>query len=280
VKTALAEDIGAGDATTQAVGIAGTRGKAVIIAKEDGVLFGQDVVREMFRQLDPKVRIRWNAEDGEAFGSGSEVAVIRTDQAVLLSGERTALNFLCHLSGIATMTNSFVRRIHGTPAQILDTRKTLPGWRHLHKAAVKAGGGVNHRIGLFDAIMIKNNHVTACGGIDEALRRVFEKRDKTKRKLPVICEARTLLEVRTVLRYNVDWILLDNFGPAILRRIVREVRKYEKIHRCRVTLEASGGVTLQTVRSRAEAGVDFISIGALTHSAPAVDMSLRLVPKV
>ena len=277
IERALAEDIGRGDLTTQAIAVAGQRGKAVVWGKSDGVLFGCGVFAEVFRQLDKSITVRWRVRDGRAYAAGTRLAIIEGDRAALLTGERTALNFLAHLSGVATLTRKFVDKVAGTKARVLDTRKTTPGWRELEKQAVKAGGGVNHRMGLDDAVMIKNNHITACGGIENALKRVLRGPQQPRRKVPIICETRTMHEVRKAAEYGVDWLLLDHFGPARLRRVVAEIRRFEKKNRRRIILECSGGVNLQNIRARAATGIDYLSVGALTQSAPAADISLQLL---
>lgn len=277
VTRALEEDVGRGDLTTQAIVVAGRRGKAIVLAKSDGVLFGCRVFEEAFRQLDNAFRARWRIREGSAYPVGTRLATLQGDQAALLTGERTALNFLAHLSGIATLTRKFVKAIAGTGARVLDTRKTTPGWRELEKQAVKAGGGVNHRLGLDDAVMIKNNHITACGSIETALQKVRQAHRRSRRKTPVICEVRTMREARKAVEYGSDWILLDHFGPAHLRKVVVEIRRFERQSGRRIILECSGGVNLKNIRARAETGVDFLSVGALTQSAPAVDISLRLI---
>ncbi len=276
VAAALAEDLGKGDVTTTAIGVKGTPGKAFVLAKSDGVLFGCDIFAEVFRQLDRKLKIKWRVKEGRSYKAGTKLATLEADTAALLTGERTALNFLAHLSGIATYTKRFVDAVKGTRAGVLDTRKTHPGWRKLQKAAVKAGGGVNHRMGLDDAVMIKNNHITVCGGIEAALRSVMEKQGRSRAKIPIICETQTMREVRLAVDYGVDWILLDHFGPARLRKVVAEIRRIEKQTGRRIVLESSGGITLKNIRAKAATGVDYLSVGALTQSAPAVDISLRL----
>ena len=277
VTNALMEDIGPGDVTTQALSVAGRRGRAILLGKSTGVLYGCGVFEEVFRRLDRSFRVRWRVPEGRMFAAGTIVAQVQGNQSALLIGERTALNFLAHLSGVAALTQKFVAAVNGTRAKVLDTRKTTPGWRELEKQAVKAGGGVNHRMGLYDAVMIKNNHITACGGIEAALRRVLDTQRRARKKLPIICEARTMVDVRAAIEWGVNWILLDHFGPARLRRIVAEVRRRERKIGRRIVLECSGGVTLKNIRARAQSGVDFISVGALTQSAPAVDFSLRLL---
>jgi len=277
ITRALEEDIGQGDITTTAIKVAGLAGQAVLLGKSAGVLCGRRVFEYVFQQLDSSIRLEWEVKEGKPFKAGTRVANLHGDQAALLTGERTALNFLAHLSGIATLTSEFVAAIKGTEAQVLDTRKTTPGWRDLEKQAVAAGGGTNHRMNLHDAVMIKNNHITACGDIDLALEKVFYSRNRTEQDTLIICETRTIQEVRKAVAAGVRWILLDHFTPAQLRKVVEEVRKIERERDVRIILESSGGVTLKNIRARAETGVDYISVGALTQSAPAVDFSLRLV---
>jgi len=277
ITRALEEDIGKGDVTTMAIKVAGIHGQAVLLAKSAGVLFGRRVFEGVFQQLDSSIRFDWEVKDGKPFKADTRIANLKGDQAALLTGERTALNFLAHLSGIATLTAEFVAAIEGTEAKILDTRKTTPGWRELEKQAVAAGGGTNHRMNLQDTVMIKNNHITACGDIDLALEKVFYSRNRTKLDVPIICETRKIQEVRKAVAAGVRWILLDHFTPAQLRKVVKEIREIERERDERIILESSGGVTLKNVRARAETGVDYISVGALTQSAPAVDFSMRLV---
>jgi len=277
VKLALEEDIGRGDVTTQAIGVAGRRGKAVVLGKSDGVLFGCFVFEEVFRQLKKTTRVRWHVKDGNPYKAGTKLAAIEGDLATLLTGERVALNFIARLSGIATLTRKFARAVSGTKAKVLDTRKTTPGWRELEKHATKAGGAVNHRMGLDDAVMIKNNHITACGDVQTALEMVKQAQKRTRRKVPIICETRTVQEVRVAINSGVDWILLDHFGPARLRKVVTEVRRFERGSGCRIILECSGGVTLSNIRARAQTGVDYLSVGALTQAAPAADISMKLI---
>ncbi len=276
IKMALAEDVGRGDLTTSAMSLAGIQGEAFVLAKTSGIFAGRQACTDVFKLLDKTMRVRWHVREGQPFAKGDSLAILRGDTAAILTGERTGLNFLTHLSGIATHTRRFVEAITGTNAQVLDTRKTTPGLRLLEKAAVKAGGGVNHRLGLDDAVMVKNNHIAACGAIAEALERVTTAFQRRKKKPLIICEVRTLSEVRTGLEFQIPWLLLDHFSPAQLRRVVALVREFRKVHRTKVILESSGGVTLRNIRARAEAGVDYISIGAITQAAPPVDLSLRI----
>lgn len=264
VRLALAEDLGRGDLTTEALIPPGRRGRAVFIAREPLVVAGMEVAAEVFRALDPKARIRVLCPDGCAARRGQRLAEVSGRLRAILSGERTALNFLRHLSGIATATRRFVRALAGTGCRLLDTRKTTPGMRVLEKAAVRSGGGLNHRQGLFDAVLIKNNHIDAVGGLENAVRRA---RRLLRPGTPIEVEVRTLAELEEALRCGVERVLLDNFSLSLLRRAVRWCAG-------RVQTEASGNIRLVNARAYARTGVDFISVGALTHSAPAADISL------
>jgi nicotinate-nucleotide pyrophosphorylase (carboxylating) len=266
VARALAEDVGTGDVTTEATVDSAARGRALITQKAPGVIFGLDVVQATFTALDPGVQIERLAPEGE-WREGGPVLSVEGKARALLTAERTALNFLQRLSGVATVTAEYVRMVAGTGARILDTRKTTPGLRALEKAAVAAGGARNHRAGLYDAILIKENHIAAAGGIGEAVRRARA----AAPELTLEVEARNLVEVEEALEAGAPWILLDNMTIAELREAVLYVAG-------RAELEASGGITLQTLRDAASTGVDFISVGALTHSAPALDFSLNLEP--
>jgi nicotinate-nucleotide pyrophosphorylase (carboxylating) len=267
VTRALAEDLGSGDVTTQATVPAGTRARAQITQKAPGVVFGLDAAEHCFAALDPAVELRRETAEGTWRDAGPVLA-LEGDAAALLSAERTALNLLAHLSGIATLTARYVRAVAGTRVRILDTRKTTPGLRALEKAAVVAGGGVNHRIGLFDAILIKENHAAMAGGVGAAVRAARA----AAPDLPLEVECRDDAEVDEALQAGAARLLLDNLDAPRLRAIVERVGD-------RAELEASGGVTLETVREIAETGVHFISVGALTHSAPALDLSLLLEPQ-
>jgi nicotinate-nucleotide pyrophosphorylase (carboxylating) len=264
VARALAEDLGDGDVTTAATVPEQAHARAVITQKAPGVVFGLDVAELVFRALDPEAEIRRLGPEGEWRERG-DVLAIEGRAGALLSAERTALNFLQRLSGVATQAALYVRAVDGTGARILDTRKTTPGLRSLEKQAVAAGGATNHRAGLYDAILIKENHVTMAGGVGEAVRRARE----AAPGLALEVECRTLAEVEEALGASAPRILLDNMSPAQLREAVALVGG-------RAELEASGGITLETAREVAATGVDFVSVGALTHSAAALDLSLIL----
>jgi nicotinate-nucleotide pyrophosphorylase (carboxylating) len=267
VRAALAEDVGSGDATTLATVDASARARATITQKAPGVLYGFAAAVETFAQVDPEASFEWLVPEGVWHEPGTLVGRIDGSARGLLTGERTALNFLQRLSGIATMTARYVRAVDGTGVRILDTRKTTPGLRTLEKAAVRAGGGTNPRIGLYDAILIKENHIAAAGGIAAAVDRARS----AYPDLPLEVEVRNEVEIAQALAAGALRLLLDNMDPARLRAAVEQVSG-------RAELEASGGITLDTVRGHAVDGLHFISVGALTHSAPALDLSLILEP--
>jgi nicotinate-nucleotide pyrophosphorylase (carboxylating) len=270
IRMALAEDVGAGDWSTAWTVDPSRPGRATIVAKSDLVVAGVEPAAAVFAALDRDVEIGVVRSDGVAAGRGQAILQIAGHATAILTGERTALNFLGRLSGIATLTRAFVDATHGTGVRVVDTRKTTPGWRWLEKAAVRAGGGANHRMGLWDMVMIKDNHIAAAGGITAAVRRV---RERNVERLPIEVEVRTPQELEEVLALDVDRILLDNMTAAALRRSV------ERVHRLgadRPEIEASGNVTLANVREVAATGVDMISVGALTHSAPVADLSLAM----
>ena len=263
--SALAEDVGRGDVTTEATVAEGSTCTARLLLKEPGVVCGLPAVEAVFRALDPDVSFDAAAADGDRFAEVTELARISGRTRAVLTAERTALNLLGRLSGIATLTSRFVGTIEGTRAEILDTRKTTPGLRALEKYAVRCGGGRNHRFGLDDGILVKDNHLRAAGGVRPAVERLRA----AGTGLPIEVEAETLDDVREALAAGVEQILLDNMTPARMREAVVLVDG-------KATLEASGGVSLETVRTIAETGVDFISVGALTHSARSLDVSLEL----
>ncbi|NHK38305.1 carboxylating nicotinate-nucleotide diphosphorylase [Thermus thermophilus] len=263
----LREDLGQGDLTSLLVVPEDLEGEAVILAKEEGVLAGLWVAERVFALADPRTAFTPLVTEGARVAEGTEVARIRGPLRGILAGERLALNLLQRLSGIATLTRAYVEALAGTKAQILDTRKTTPGLRALEKYAVRVGGGRNHRYGLFDGILIKENHVRAAGGVGEAVRRA---KARAPHYLKVEVEVRDLAELEEALEAGADLVLLDNFPLEALREAVRRVRG-------RVPLEASGNMTLERAKAAAEAGVDYVSVGALTHSAKALDLSLLVV---
>jgi nicotinate-nucleotide pyrophosphorylase (carboxylating) len=266
VARALQEDVGTGDVTSLATVPQTARAVATITQKAPGVVFGLDAAQAVFRALDPEAVIERLGPEGEWREHGPVLRVEGTARA-LLGAERTALNILGRLSGVATLTAKCVRAIEGTGARVLDTRKTTPGLRALEKAAVAAGGGVNHRFGLWDEILIKENHAAMAGGVGPAVRAA---RDMFP-DVPLEVECRSTAEIAEALDAGAPRILLDNMDPERLRMAVMQVAG-------RAVLEASGGMTLDTLRDHADTGVDFISVGALTHSAPVLDLSLLLVP--
>lgn len=268
VRAALAEDLGrAGDVTARACIPEGARMRAVFAARKAGVLAGIDCVRLAVLAMDPKAAVDLKLRDGDAFEAGAVLAEVEADARAFLAAERTALNLLGRLCGVATLTRAYVEAVAGTKARIADTRKTTPGLRALEKHAVLCGGGVNHRFGLDDAILIKDNHVAVCGAVGEAVRRA---RAAVGHLMKVEVEVDGLDQLDEALAAGPDVIMLDNFDLAMLREAVARTNG-------RVTLEASGGVNLDNVRGIAATGVDVISVGALTHSAPVLDIGLDVV---
>lgn len=267
VRLALAEDLGnEGDVTTQATVSDRATGRALLVAKHDAVLAGTEAFDAVFREVDPPAKVVWESHDGDRVRAGTVVARIEGSLRTILTAERTALNFVQRLSGVATLTRRFVEA--APDVQIRDTRKTTPGMRALERDAVRAGGGTNHRMGLYDAILIKDNHVAAAGGVVEAIERARAARPDLR--IEVECE--TVEDVRAAVHAGTDEILLDNMTADELREAVR-------VAGTAVVLEASGGVTLESVREIAATGVHAISAGALTHSAPAIDFSIELEPE-
>jgi nicotinate-nucleotide pyrophosphorylase (carboxylating) len=267
IERALREDIGDGDLTTAAVVPAGSRARARIEQKAPGVPAGLRVAAAVFERVDPELRWHAHAEEG-VWREGGLLAEVAGSAASILTAERVALNFLGRLSGVATATARYVQAVEGTGARVLDTRKTTPGLRALEKEAVRLGGGVSHRSGLFDAILVKENHAELAGGVGEASRRALA---AAPAGVTVEVECATLAEVSEALDAGVGRLLLDNMSVDDLRRAV-------ELAGGRTELEASGGITLETIRAVAETGVDYISVGALTHSAPSLDVSLLLDP--
>ena len=267
VRRALEEDVGSGDVTTEATVSIDARARATITQKAPGTIYGLQAAEAAFAQLDADVRVERLIEEGVWREGGGPVLTAQGSARALLTGERTALNFLAHLSGVATLAARAARAVRGTGARVLDTRKTTPGMRALEKAAVAAGGAVNHRVGLYDAILIKENHIAAAGGIAQAVERARAAAPELAETLEV--EVRNPKEINEALAAGAPRLLLDNMDDAQLRAAVEQVGG-------RAELEASGGVTLQTLRAVAETGVEWISMGALTHSAPALDLSLTL----
>ncbi len=266
IATALAEDLGSGDITSEATIPRESVSLAVMLAKQDMVLAGLDFSREVFHHLDPDIQFTSLVKDGDRIGAGTEIAKLSGNTRALLAGERVALNLLQHLSGIATITAKYVEQVKGLKVQVLDTRKTLPGLRLFEKYAVRMGGGSNHRMGLYDGVLIKDNHIKAAGGITKAVESV---RQSGQNILKIEVETKTLDEVREALAAKADIIMLDNMRSDLMRAAVQLIGG-------RAFVEASGNVTLETIRSIAETGVDSISSGSLTHSAPAADISMKI----
>ncbi|MFN8389330.1 MAG: carboxylating nicotinate-nucleotide diphosphorylase [Bdellovibrionota bacterium] len=272
IQLAIKEDVGSGDITTLALIPPDQRATARIIAKEALTVCGNKVAETVFHQLDSEVDYRTVVEDGEIVAAGGTVAELSGSLATLLQGERTALNFMQRLSGVATLTAAVVAEVSHTKAQILDTRKTTPGWRELEKYAVRCGGGTNHRLGLFDQVLIKNNHLDATGA--DAGTAVKIAREKVRPGVSIEVEVRNIDELTQAAKARPDLILFDNMSPPQLVSALIVLRTLDPLNE--IKTEASGGITLDNVRQYAETGVDSISLGLLTHSARAVDLSLRI----
>jgi nicotinate-nucleotide pyrophosphorylase (carboxylating) len=269
VAAALAEDVGTGDLTAQLIP-ADRVARASVITREDAVLCGTAWFDEVFRQIDPRARVTWSARDGERVRTDQQLCTLQGPARSLLTGERTALNFLQSLSATATVTRKYVDAVAGTKCHILDTRKTIPGLRLAQKYAVRCGGGTNHRIGLFDAILIKENHIAAAGSIAGAVSGAL----RLASKVLLEVEVENLEQLREALAAGVDRILLDNFSLDQMRDAVQITRQHAN---ARTELEASGNMSLETLRAVADTGVDFISVGGLTKHVRAVDLSMRFL---
>ena len=269
VKSALREDIGRGDITTDAIVSEDDRALGIIFAKEDGVLCGVDIAEMVFTHLDQDIDFQKQLEDGSALSPGVTIAIVIGKASTCLKGERTALNFLQRLSGIATMTRQFVDATKGN-IKLLDTRKTAPGLRVMEKYAVRVGGGINHRLGLYDMIMIKDNHIQIAGSITEAVNRVR----KRKRKSFIEVEVKTMSELREAIEAGVDRIMLDNMSQNLIVQAVQLIHNTGR----GTQIELSGGIALDNIRDVAESGADYVSVGALTHSAKALDIALKMKP--
>lgn len=270
IDRALAEDLDRGDVTTEALISGDRQGTGLIVAKKEGILAGMNVAEQVFHRVDPELKVEVFLEEGSRVKLGSEVARVSGSVASILKAERVALNFLQRLSGIASETNRYVEAVKGLPVRIMDTRKTTPGLRSLEKDAVKAGGGKNHRMSLGDGVLIKDNHLAALRGQGLTINEIVAKaKQNAPRGLPVEVEVGTVSEALDAVKAAADIIMLDNMSLEDMRKAVTSVHG-------RALVEASGGITLDNVRAVAETGVDFISIGALTHSAKALDISLEL----
>ena len=285
VARALAEDLGEGDLTTKALGISEKKAKTILWAKARGVLAGQKLFEAFFEYFESRCRVRWFVKEGGRVEAGMKAAEVSGPATVILAAERTALNTLSHLSGVATLTAQFVYALQGTGAKILDTRKTLPGLREWEKCAVQVGGGKNHRFGLFDQVLVKENHLTQSGSVANAVKKglAYLKKNypgwqndlKTKPLFEI--EVKNQKEMLAALKAGARFLMLDNFSLPEMGEVVKRAREWEKKHKTKVWLEASGNVEMETVRRIANTGVDFISSGALTHTAPALDFSLKII---
>lgn len=283
VKFALSEDVGTGDITTLNSVPPNVGARAVIMAKESGVVSGLEIAQMTFREVDPSLKFKPTANDGHMVEAGAGLAQITGSAASIMTAERTALNFMMRMCGVATLTRRYVEAIEGTGAKILDTRKTTPGLRFLEKYAVKCGGGENHRYALWDMYLVKDNHIRAARGLMAAIDRI----QRTRRDLLLEVEVESMEQLQEALRPEVDRILVDNQPPDAVRRAVQEVDRWSKANppdhgrmypgaRRWPEVEVSGGLNLETIRAYAETGADYLSVGALTHSAPALNLSLEI----
>ncbi len=267
IKNALNEDVGSGDITTDTIFPPDAKCEAQIIAKEKGIIAGIPIAKRVFQELDPEVSFSRNSNDGDRVTPGQEILRIKATVRAVLTGERLALNLLQRMSGIATATSLYVDAVKGSKTKILDTRKTAPGLRVLDKYAVLAGGAQNHRFGLYDLVLIKDNHINFAGGISNAVQIV---RSKYQDEFKIEVETSTLDEVKEALSAGADIIMLDNMNISMMKEAVKMINK-------KALTEASGGITLDTIANITETGVDYISVGAITHSSPALDISLYMV---
>ena len=283
VKFALSEDVGTGDVTTLNAVPANVGARAAIVAKAPGVVSGMDIAAMTFREVDSSLKFKSTVKDGQEVPAGAALATISGSAGSIMTAERTALNFLMRLSGVATLTREYVNAIAGTGATIIDTRKTTPGLRILEKYAVLCGGGQNHRLALWDMYLVKDNHIRAARGLTNAIDRI----QRTRRDLLLEVEVESLDQLHEALRPEVDRILVDNQTPAVVKRCVEEVDKWYAANppdhprvrdgaRRWPEVEVSGGLNLKTIRAYAETGVDYLSVGAITHSAPSLDLSLEI----
>jgi nicotinate-nucleotide pyrophosphorylase (carboxylating) len=270
IQFAIHEDVGSGDITSELTVSSEATAAARFLMKQDGIICGLPMLPLVFREFSPDVVIDLKVKEGDAISAGTVIATVEGPAHALLGAERTALNFIQRMSGVATKTRQYVDRIAGTGARVLDTRKTIPGWRKLDKYATAIGGAVNHRIGLYDMVMIKDNHITAAGGITEAVQQCVAEM-KGRVEVPIEVEAANLDDVREVLScQGVRRVMFDNFTPDMVADGVRLVNK-------KIETEASGGITYDNIRDYASTGIDFVSVGAITHSAVALDISMKLV---
>jgi nicotinate-nucleotide pyrophosphorylase (carboxylating) len=267
IVTAIEEDLGPGDITTSAIIDPSIRGKARVLAKEDIILAGIEIFSRVFSRLDPEIVVEYAYHDGDMVPNGDDIGIVRGSMRGILSGERTALNFLQHLSGIATLTRTYVKKTDPSSVRVIDTRKTTPGLRILEKYAVRMGGGLNHRFGLFDGILIKDNHIAAAGSISGALGKI---KGRVPHTLRIEVEVEDIKGVEEAIGAGADAILLDNMS-------LKEIQEAVSIARGRVLLEASGGITLESIGKVSKTGVNLISVGAITHSARSVNISLEVI---
>jgi nicotinate-nucleotide pyrophosphorylase (carboxylating) len=271
VQSALDEDLGEGDHSTLAAIPADARGKAVLKIKQEGILAGMEIAEKIFQFREPGIVFQVHKKDGESMKAGDTAFIVEAYIHTILACERLVLNCMQRMSGIATLTNKYVRAVNGYTTRILDTRKTTPGFRLLEKEAVRIGGAMNHRFGLFDMIMLKDNHVDYCGGIGKALDRAHAYAQKYKPSLKIEVESRSMEDVEAVLvSGKADRIMLDNFSPSLLLEALKLIKK-------KIETEASGGINLENIRDYAATGVDYISIGALVHQAKSLDLSLKAI---
>jgi len=267
IDSALEEDLGPGDITTEALVDLSVKGEARLIAKEEIILAGIEIFSRVFSRLDPEIVVETKYRDGEAVSNGEDIGIVKGSMRGILSGERTALNFLQRLSGIATLTRKYVERTDSSKVRVIDTRKTTPGLRILEKYAVRRGGGFNHRFGLFDGILIKDNHIAVAGSIAKALARI---KGRVPHTLRIEVEVEDIKGVEEAIGAGADAILLDNMS-------LKEMREAVSIAGGRVLVEASGGITLESIEEISKIGIDLISVGAITHSARSVDISLEVI---
>lgn len=272
ISSALKEDIKNGDITTRATISKSKKAVGKFLVKADGIIAGLEIAKAVFKQVDPKIKFQIKIKDGSKVNSDDVAAIVTGKAHSLLTAERTALNFLQRISGIATSANTYAEKVKHTKAKIIDTRKTIPGLRTLDKLAVKLGGCANHRIGLYDMFLIKDNHIEVAGSITKAVEACVKYNKKHHKKFKIEVETKNLKEVEEALQTKADIIMLDNFEISEMKKAVELINGKYKV-------EASGGVNLETVKSIAETGVDFISVGALTHSVKALDISLEITLK-
>jgi len=271
IQLAIDEDIGDGDHTSLACIPGNTKGKARLLIKDHGILAGLDIAIEIFKIIGPSLHLEVNMQDGEIIAPGDVAFTVEGNAHSILQAERLVLNFMQRMSGIATQTNIYVKKLEGLKTRVLDTRKTTPGLRYFEKSAVRIGGGTNHRIGLFDMILIKDNHVDMAGGIENAIDQALDYLKKGNMIMPIEIEVRSMNDVKQVLKHNgVDRIMLDNFS-------IENTRKAVEIIQGKVETESSGGITLKNIKEYALCGVDYISVGALTHQIQSLDMSLKVI---